>query len=352
MEIKNIIIHEVDRKKASSEVSYIALETRKEENPVDEHSTNLVTTLSDLFKKTGLSSGHFHIPENDDEDRPELERLIEKYYQEPALTDFQAFSESVARHLKDVLLKSRTGKGGYLWINFYKHGDSDFLSLVILRKKDALQIKNLSLDKIEEIDLDKLHMAARINISQWKANNPLKDRYIAFKIGRTSSEVTGYFQEFIGCSETIKATKDTNNLVDVTKKYCVLHDFDEVKTENAKREVEEICLKWLGEGRSVYLNNISELLDNIYIDDEEKKGAFLEIAQNEPYNLNNEISIDKGALRKLSRFKGSSKKLNISFDSDLLGKTVMFNDEDRSLIITELPEDLLHQLNQGLGDGD
>lgn len=352
MEIKNIIIHEVDRKKASLEGSYIYLDTRDDENPIDDHSKHLVTTLSNLFRKTGLSSGCFQEPADEDEDRPKLERLIDKYYDEDGFDDFVGFSKSVARHLKEELGNTKTGKGGYLWLNFYEHNDHDFLSLVILRKKNALQIKDLSLDEIEEIDLDKLHMAARVNLTQWKANDPLTDRYIAFKIGRTTAEVTGYFREFIGCSETIKATKDTNNLVAVTVKYCLNHGFDDNKTENAKREVEEVCLKWLEEGRSVYVDNISNFLDNIYIDKEEDKGAFLEIAQNEPYNLNNQISIDRNALRKLRRYKGFSKKVSISFDSDLLGKTIKFDKSDKSLTFTDLPEDLLEQLYQGLGDGD
>jgi len=347
-----VIIHEVDRKKGSLEGSYIYLDTREEENPIDEHSKHLVTTLSDLFRKTGLSSGRFQEPTEQDEEPPKIERLINKYYAEEGFNDFLTFSKSVARHLKDELSNTKTGKGGYLWLNFYEHNGSDFLSLVILRKKNALQIKDLSLDEIEEIDLEKLHMAARVNLTQWKENDPLTIRYIAFKIGRTTAEVTGYFRKFIGCSETIKATKDTNNLVAVTKNYCVAHGFDEMKTENAKREVEEVCLKWLDEGRSVYVNNISEYLDNIYIDEEEHKGRFLEIAQNEPYNLNNQISIDRNALRKLRRYKGFSKKVSISFDSDLLGKTIQFNKNDKSLTFTDLPEDLLQQLRQGLGDGD
>ncbi|MDK8463436.1 nucleoid-associated protein [Marinobacter sp. SS13-12] len=352
MEIKNIIIHEVDRTKATLEGSYIYLDTRDDENPIDEHSKNLVTTLSNLFRKTGLSSGNFQEPAEEDDDLPKLERLIDKYYNGESFNDFVAFSKSVARHLKEELGKTKTGKGGYLWLNFYEHNGFDFLSLVILRRKNALQIKDLSLDEIEEIDLDKLHMAARVNLTQWKESDPLTDRYIAFKIGRTTAEVTGYFREFIGCSETIKATKDTNNLVSVTKKYCLIHGFNDTKAENAKREVEELCLKWLDEGRPVYIDNISSFLDNIYIESEEDKGSFIEIAQNEPYNLNNQISIDRNALRKLRRYKGFSKKVSISFDSDLLGKTIQFNKGDKSLTFTELPEDLLQQLHQGLGDGD
>jgi nucleoid-associated protein len=344
VEIKNIILHEVDRKSASNGSTYIGTNIRPDENPINENSTSLVKSLSGLFRKTGLSSGHFREPENEDEDKPKLERLLDKYYVDGAIPEFWKFSDSVARHLKAVLETTKTAKGGYLWINCYEHGNEFFVSLVILRKKDALQIKNLSLDKVEEIDLDKLHMAARINISQWNKSDPLLDRYIAFKVGKSSTEVTDYFQDFIGCSEAIRAKRDTDNLVNVTIQFCKEHQFDEKKTDVIKRDIEELCLRWHAEETPVLLDKISEILDNTFVENRSNKGRFLEIAQGEPYFLTNEVRIHKSSLRKLRKYMGSSKKLNISFDSDLLGKSVIFDKYEKSLTITEIPDDLLGQL--------
>jgi len=347
MEIKNIILHEVDRKQASNNSTYVGVNLRSSENPINDNSKSLVQSLSQLFKRTGLSSGHFIEPEGEGDDKPKLERLIEAHLQNGFLVDFQRFSEAVARHLKRVLENTKTAKGGYLWINCYKQNDNYFLSLVILRKKDALQIKNLSLDKVEEIDLDKLHMAARINISQWKLNDPLLDRYIAFKVGKSSSEVTDYFQEFIGCSEAVRAKRDTDNLVKVTVEFCKKHGFDDRKTDVIKRDLEEMCLRWHSEETPVFLDKISEILDRTFVEAESENGKFLEIAQGEPYLLTNEIRIHKGALRKLRKYVGHSKKLNISFDSDLLGRSVIYDALDKTLTITDLPDDLLGQLEEG-----
>jgi len=346
MEIKNIILHEVDRKQASDKSTYVGLNLRPSENPINDNSKSLVNSLSQLFKRTGLSSGHFVQPEDEGDEKPKLERLIEKYYKNGGISEFRRFSEAVARYLKRVLDHTKTAKGGYLWINCYKQNDALFLSLVILRKKDALQIKNLSLDKVEEIDLDKLHMAARINISQWELKNPLFDRYIAFKVGKSTSEVTDYFQEFIGCSEAVRAKRDTDNLVKVTVDFCKKHNFDDKKTDIIKRDVSELCLRWHSEETPVFLDKISEILDNTFVEKDKNKGKFLEIAQGDPYFLTNEIRIHKGALRKLRKYVGHSKKLNISFDSDLLGQTVIYNPEEKSLMIIELPEDLVGQLDE------
>lgn len=87
-------------------------------------------------------------------------------------------------------------------------------------EKDTLRIKDLSLDPVEGIDLDKLHMAARVNLSDWRANDPLKTRYISFRVGKSSGGVTDYFSDFIGCQEYTVAKEDTADLIDITIEFA------------------------------------------------------------------------------------------------------------------------------------
>ena len=151
---------------------------------------------------------------------------------------------------------------------------------MLLRKKNGLALSNdLTLDEIEQLDLDRLHMAARINLSAWLAGTSMK--FIAFRIGQGAKDVTDYFSSFIGCEEYTRAKADTNNLVQVTKKYCSIHQFDDGKSESVRQFVFDRCIDWMNEGEPVLIDRISTLLDESFNPD--NSGQFLEIAQSDPF---------------------------------------------------------------------
>lgn len=337
MQIKHAIVHEVVKEEGTEAVTLIE---RDEENEINSHAQELSQQLSQLFRKTGLNSGGFIVPE-DNEQPPQFVNLLNQYFVDDNFIDFVSFSKSATKEFKKKLSKATGSKGGYLWFNHYFHNSEAFLSVVLLRKKFGLSLsEDLTLDEIEQLDLDKLHMASRINLSAWKRGD--SNRYISFRIGRGAKDVTDYFSQFIGCEEFTKAKVDTQNLVSVTKEYCRTNNFDDEASENIKQFVFDRCIDWLSNDSPVLLENISSALDTCFQPD--KENTFLEIAQNEPFNLNNEMSVEKATLKSLTRYSGKSKNLSISFASDLLNVSVFYNSQNKSLRITDIPKSLLDQL--------
>ncbi|MCM5510671.1 nucleoid-associated protein NdpA [Vibrio coralliilyticus] len=340
MAIENIIVHEVRKEEEQSVADTIF---REQENEVDSHAEDLSSHLSSLFRKTGLNTGQFTQPENEDDPAPHFVTLLSTYFIEGAFSDFIAFTKAASRHFKRQIDSSGSSKGGYLWFNHYTHGEEHFLSVVLLRKKAGMTLNSdLTLDEVEQLDLDRLHMAARINISAWL--NGQSQRYIAFRIGKGARDVTDYFARFIGCEEYTRAKIDTQNLVKVTAKYCTEHNLTEQQTEQAKQLVFDRCLAWLDDSQPTKLDNLSTMLDSALSIEERHTGKFLEIAQNEPYCLTNEIPVERAALRGLTRFSGRNKRISLSFDSDLLNVSVFFNPSNDEIRITEPPESLINQL--------
>jgi len=337
VQIKNAIVHEVLKEEGSEAVTLI---TREEENEINSHAQELSQQLSQLFRKTGLNSGGFLVPEAD-EQPPQFVNLLNQYFVDNNFIDFVSFSESAVREFKKKLSKATGSKGGYLWFNHYSHNSELFLSVVLLRKKFGLSLsEDLTLDEIEQLDLEKLHMASRINLSAWRRGD--SSRYISFRIGRGAKDVTDYFSQFIGCEEFTKAKVDTQNLVAVTKEYCRKNNFDDDASENIKQFVFDRCIDWLNTDSPVLLENISSALDTCF--QPSNINTFLEIAQNEPFSLNNEMSVEKAALKGLTRYAGKNKDLSISFASDLLNVSVFYNSQNKSLKITDIPKSLLAQL--------
>lgn len=342
MEIKNIIVHEVLKDKAGKNS---VINPRENENQIDEHAKKLSSQLSALFKKTGLSSGSFSDAKEVDDPRPTFLTLLEKYYIENKFTDFVTFSQSATREFKRKLDKSGGSKGGYLWLNHYIHNEDHFLSVVLLRKQVGLAfVDGLNLGAIEGIDLSTLHMACRINLSNWKSGN--NDRYIAFKVGRAAKDVTEYFGKFIGCEEYHQSKEDTVALVNVTKDYCLTHELSKINTEEAKKFVFDQCKGWADNEEPTCIDKLSEMLDAKYNISDDKSGVFLEVAQGPDYELTNEIQINRNGLRSLVRYSGNGKGITISFESNNLGTSVLFHKTNKTLTIKEIPKNLLMQLEK------
>jgi len=340
MTIQNIIVHEVQKNQD--------VHDRKQENPIDGHAENLSSELSALFRKTGLNTGQFEAPEKDDDPVPHFVTLLNNHWSDGKFDDFVAFSVSASEEFKRKLDDaSASALGGYLLFNHYTHGDEYFLSVVLLRKKNSLSLgADLSISGVESIDLDKLHMAARINLTKWIAGD--SERYVSFQTGKKTDEVRQYFSRFIGCIEYTQSSVDTNHLVDVTVKFCCEQSFDADRAEAVKQFVFERCIEWMDEGKPVYLDSISKLLDTQYTP--EREGLFLELAQAEPFNLTNEISVRRTELRRLTRYAGRDKRMSISFKSDLYGREIQYDPEDDSLTIFGIPEALKAQLQQAEND--
>ena len=339
MPIQNIILHEVYKEDGSK---VAAVRCRDHENKIDLHAEELSSQLSLLFRRTGLNTGGFSSTESEDSEPPFFQILLSRFYSSNQFSDFVAFSKAATKHFKKKWDSSSSTKGGYLLYNHYSYGPDHFLSVVLLRKKHGLSLSyDLTLDEIEQLDLDKLHMAARINLSAWETEGSKK--YISFRVGKSATDVTDYFSEFIGCEEYTRARIDTQNLVAVTKKYCTEVGFDEVKSESVRAFVYDQCVRWLEDEVPVELDKLSAILDAQY--SPKTTGVFLAIAQNEPFQLTNELPIEKSALRGLTRFRGNDKKISISFDSDLLNVSVFYN-EKGELRITKLPSALKDQLDE------
>lgn len=335
MEILNIIVHEVQKGEK--------VNPRAKENTIDDKAQELASYISGLFNKAGVNIGQFVLPEENNDEKPVLEKRLNTYFKHRKFSNFVEFTQKSSESLKKHLDKTSAGKGGFLLFIHYSHGKDHFLTIILLRNKAGLSISDkLILEKIQSLDLDKLHMAARINLTRWKKTGD--DKYIWFKIGKSAKEVRDYFADFIGCKEFKKTAVDTRNLIKTTTAYCKQHKLSKEDSEDIRTLVKEHCLENHKKGTSVSLSNISTMLDaKLQLEEEQDKGQFIKIAQN-VYELSEDVIIDKTVLKGLTRYSGSTKSLSISFDSSLLEKTIHFDKKTGKLRIDQIPQELDNQL--------
>lgn len=342
MSISNLIVHEIQKNSSSDKTLLIA---RPEEMIVDDQALALSQKINDLFNRSGMNTGRFSNPEGSDEGS-KLPGLIKQHFTDSGFSDFVAFSKACSaeyiRHLESV----EDVEGGLLWFHHYQVQDTNFLLIVLLKRKEGVVLNaDLSLEQINQIEMDKLHMAMRINLSAWKAQD--EARYIAFRFGRAPSHESDYFTAFIGCNEPAAAATETRKLVDLTSAFCQEMNVSQKAAVELKRVVADRCLEKVEEKEPIALKQIADEIESQFSAEQAKK--FLDLASSESFNLEKEIFVEKAALKKLTRYSGSNKTITLSFDSDLLGESISFNEATQSLTFKDLPKSLLKQLQKDLG---
>lgn len=339
--ISNLIVHEIQKNSSNDKALLIA---RPEEMAVDDQALALSQKINDLFNRSGMNTGRFSNPDGSDEGS-QLPGLIKQHFDGAGFSDFVGFTKACAaeyvRHLEPV----EDVEGGLLWFHHYQVQDTSFLLIVLLKRKQGVVLNSdLSLEQINQIEMDKLHMALRINLSAWKAED--EARYIAFRFGRAPRHESDYFTAFIGCNEPAAAAKETRKLVDLTSAFCQEMNVPQKAAVELKRVVADRCLEKVEDKEPIELKEIAAEIETQFSADQASK--FLDLAASESFNLEKEIFVEKAGLKKLTRYSGSNKTLTLSFDSDLLGESISFNEATQSLTINDLPRSLLKQLQKDL----
>lgn len=334
--IHNFIVHQIIRD--SSRNAF--LKARPKENKVDELTYTVAKNLLNLFNKTGLQTGAFH----QELGKPQFEQTLSKYCgfvdEKFIFSNFRQMTVDLARILEGKMNKGGGKVAKPLYVVFFYHttNETSYLSVITLLETQGFTLKDLSFSTVDRLDLDKLHLAARIRLNDWQ-DEMLKDRYISFRIG-SNSEMRDYFQEFIGCIEFTAARIETKSLVDAIKHCCeALFPGDEGKANQLQELASIFCKDNKDIDGKISLIALGKHLFP------ENDDYLLEIAQSDKYKLSERVSIDNKSLTGLTRFSGRTKKMSISFDADLMeSKKVVYN--NGVLTFHEIPKELRESLDK------
>lgn len=327
MAIKNVILHEVTREKDGEPV---VKNLRDEENSISGLGIKLTEQLIELFSQSTLNIGEFGV-DGDATLEPAFEQQLKRLHSKEK--NFAEITKAMAERFADIISepKLQSVKGGILAFYTYEYRDNTLLAVTVLNRIDGINAsKDLDLSSSTIIDLNRLHLGASINITDW--DEGLSSRYIKFKTGR-SVEMRDYFESFIGCQRDKQAaTRETCALKTAIKTYSSELGLDSDATQSKLDSAHSFIQEQQKAGKEVLLTHVANAVFPDSTDD------FLAVARNDEHQLSEQIAISTAELKRYVRLSGRGKGVSISFDNDLLGKTVTF--EDDQLIFSDIPETL------------
>ena len=188
MPIRNCIIHCFEK---SAEEASTQLYLRDCVLP----ESNVVSRMvSDFHKRCDDSAKAWGFFRSDQNTYP-LSRWLQEYVDGDI--DFAGFSQASIHRLSNLLSKSKPFQQGHLLVAHCSLGMTEYLYIAVLQLRNGFAVtRELEVIPSLQLDLYRLRMAARINLSLWETNGKSAP-YISF-IDRQSQVP---FAEFIGCEE-------------------------------------------------------------------------------------------------------------------------------------------------------
>lgn len=332
MPIRHMTMHMIDKKPDGQPA---ILHIRDSELPESPATENLMSDLNESYNaKAGKSWGFFHAESG----AYPFSGWLAKYL--AGTEDFTAFSRVAVEHLTKLMEESNLSVGGHVLFAHYQQGMTDYLVIALLHQSEGVTVsEDLDVTPSRHLDLSKLHLAARINISEWQ-NNKQSKQYISFIKGKNGRKATDYFRDFIGCQEGVDSPGETRTLLKAFSDFVEREDLPEESVRYRTKTLIDYATSMAKLGEPMGLEELSELID------EERPKAFYDHIRNVDYGLSPEIPADKRTINQFRRFTGRAEGLSISFESHLLGSKVEFDEEGGTLTLRGLPSTLMDQLKR------
>jgi nucleoid-associated protein len=335
MPIRHCIVHLIDKKPDGSPA---VLHARDTELGASQAIENMLADLNESYNaKQGKAWGFFH----EESGAYPFSGWLKHYLD--GGQDFAAFSRQAVEQLQKLMEESNLSTGGHVLFAHYQQGMTDYLAIALLHHSEGVAVTEaLDVTPAKHLDLGQLHLAARINISEWQ-NNKQSKQYISFIKGKNGKKVSEYFRDFIGCQEGVDGPGETRTLLKAFSDFVESEDLPEEQAREKTKTLVSYAATQAKQGEPITLDELSGLID------EDRPRAFFEHIRNKDYGMAPEFPADKRTLSQFQRFTGRAEGLSISFEAHLLGSKIEYDESSDTLVIRNLPTQLTDQLKRRKG---
>ena len=218
--ITNYTIHYIE--KETKKTIPAVIEYSNQLLAIDEFSVKLVAEIhKSITDSPSLKNTRFR-----DNETNIFTNSFNDYLSSSNEEDFFTFSKSL-EDLKTRIEKEPFATGGYYLFVDYKIINKRFISVVLLRKKSGINIVKVGnvfkVDSSENINIDKVAMAFRLNYEIYLENDPNRN-YLAIISTQSDGDVSGYFRDWVSAGGLIKNDKNTANFVAIIKSIDIPKD--------------------------------------------------------------------------------------------------------------------------------
>lgn len=256
---------------------------------------------------------------------------------------FASLTDRVFGQWQELLNSAQEEIEGHLMLVHEALADSEVMYLLVMENDSAMRFDaKQMLDATDILSLSRLNLAVRIELDDWRSENP-GDNYLTLVHSRGTGEGGDLFIKLCGFTNQVDVEKETLTFMDAVEAFARTSEPEEAGKVRAKAY--EFCKEQHALGEPVAIEALSGYLD------ENQPERFREFAsQTAEIPASGVLHPDHRKVKKLVRIAGSGGGMSVSFSSDLVNQAIYYDRDKDALTITRLPKALREQLQRYLED--
>lgn len=273
----------------------------------------------------------------------------------------EAFMAASAVAMNEFDAKAREeslATGGYVCFVHYETGGVRYYLVAMVKERGALRLNaQMVPEEIQEIDLSKLHQAARVNLQRYKENlDPETDEtatdvetsYLCFIQTRSGNEVAKYFIEALGCERGVSSDRLTKTAIEATIQYIKSIPALKPEANRYRRRILE-QLRTYSDGAEISVDSFTHMVKSMVPADHlEAMEGLTPHLNGDKHQVPDRFRVSGRYLAKQMRVVVHAEKYNMSFDASDVGPSqnsaIVFDLTRETLTFTLLPEETKKQL--------
>lgn len=268
---------------------------------------------------------------------PRFADSLQKY--DAGALDFIQFSTEGVHQLSEKMQSIQFATGAYVLFFDWRSPTHRFLYVAMLTDKDgsAIDPERLEVRDAIHVDLEKLRVAGRINVTEWHAN--AGKQYLSILTGRGLGDVSKYFRRFIGIDEQVDEKQETGKLIDHFKEYVREQKLNPEQAHAVSQRLNDHLRQLAQEQRPMFLEEIARVVDP------ENETAFTTFLEEKGYQVSSDVVPHKDTLRRLIRVSGRNEHMTLTFEASLIGQGISLKPGKELVIRADLvPSEVLAEV--------
>jgi nucleoid-associated protein YejK len=349
VELKNLVIRELQVNDGQQPYISDLGGSCNIDNPFAQET--VASLNSSLARRATLTHGAFN--RENDEGLAFINAFEEYTQTEQNAEDFLALADvgidQLALAMGKVSMDSASG--GYIIFSQFQDDKFEYLLVGLVTNRTGISFnEDLNPTQVREVDLGKLHQAAKINITSYTLQ---KDSYLSFMGGKDKADAA-FFAGAFGCTDVIASKKSTSELIRAARDFCSQNGMSE-KREQVVEDVVTYLSGQRSDKQSANLPDVEQILNSHVPNEkaEELSGTFSKFANGNEYSVSQEFQPHNHTLTAITKVKAKADNWSLDFSKKSLGaagsgKDIEFDEQTNSILLKRLPSRVIEQIKQAM----
>jgi len=333
LDIKEATIHQLSKAVQTRGEDSVTRHVRTTPLPIDTTLRNVSQDLLAMYATRSNSTGTFGA----DPTLHQFPILLTQNHQ--GAMSFLDFTTKALGLIEQEMAKTLLASGGFVLFLRYEQNNNDYLLVAMLKLKPGAGIneQTLDLEPTLNIDINLLHEAARINLSQYVAGT---QPYLTFIRGKSrAGSVTEYFRTSLACQNFTSAKFHTEQLIQAANDFVDVRE-DLTSDDDRRRELIEMRARlydcFAQNRKEVVLQTLAAA---IMPEDPDNFMDFIrDAALTERYQLSHRFQPDRKTFDRLKRIQGRiGKTITLSFSVEDVQQSRVAYDANANVIVLHDP---------------